>query len=311
MIAFVFEFIGAFFLGSTVTNTIRKKIVAFDDYDNEADVLLLGMFSALTAASIWVYLATKYSLPVSTTQSIVGAIIGFVIVSKGPKAVEWDAVTNIIIFWVATPLMGCVACLLFYVPIRHFILSKQDSYTISTKSYPLFVFVVIFIMITFLLFKGFKRFDALGDWSENNPFLVVLIGIGAGIFFALIAYLALVRTGIVQRYTERSMSTVSITDDTEMNGIEMNGIHVPQTSVQNVDEELGNNGLHSELQSKAEAKDGKKMMGLTSGLNVDIFEDLTKSESDLQKYSTQFDERTERLFEWLSVLAATFGVFAW
>eukprot|EP01084_Bolivina_argentea_P269167 457396_1 len=223
IIAFIFEFIGAFFLGATVTNTIRKKIVAFDDYNGEADILLLGMFSALTAASLWVYLATKYSLPVSTTQSIVGAIIGFVMVSKGSNSVEWDAVINIIIFWVMTPLMGCVSCLIFYTPIRHFILSKDNSYNISQKAYPLFVFIVIFIMSTFLLFKGFKRIDALGDWADTNPGLVVLVGVAAGGIFALIAYLALVRTGFVQKYAEKY-------NQAETKDIEMDNIQVKSAS---------------------------------------------------------------------------------
>merc|ERR1712228_482790 len=93
-----------------------------------------------------------------------------------------------------------IACLLIYTPIRHFFLSKDTSYAKSVAAYPLFVFLVIAIMITFLLFKGFKR---LGDLSEANPGFVVLIGIGCGALFALIAYFALVRTGIVTRYAEQ------------------------------------------------------------------------------------------------------------
>ena len=162
IIAFIFEFIGGFFLGSNVTNTIRKKITDFSFYDGEADILLLGMFSALLAAAVWVYLATKYSLPVSTTQSIVGAIIGFVLVSKGTKAVEWEAVTNIIIFWIGTPLMGMTINMILYWPARHFLLMKDNSYQLSLMLYPIFVFLVLFIMCTFLGFKGFKRIDELG-----------------------------------------------------------------------------------------------------------------------------------------------------
>ena len=163
IIAFIFEFIGGFFLGAQVTNTIRKKITDFGFYDGEADILLLGMFSALVAASIWVYLATKYSLPVSTTQSIVGAIIGFVLVSKGSEAVEWEAVRDIIIFWIATPLMGMAINVILYWPARHFLLMSDNSYKLSVLFYPVFVFLVLFIMTTFLLFKGFTRIDELGN----------------------------------------------------------------------------------------------------------------------------------------------------
>ena len=159
LLAFVFEFIGAFFLGATVTKTIRKSIVNFDAFEGEADLLLLGM----TAASLWVYLPTKYSLPVSTTQSIVGAIVVFSIVAKGTDAVDGDALTQIALFWVFTPIFGCVACLILYTPTRHFVLNRQGD-----ASYRLtLVFFVVGMMSTFLLFKGFKRLNALGDWSAN------------------------------------------------------------------------------------------------------------------------------------------------
>eukprot|EP01084_Bolivina_argentea_P196919 337544_1 len=328
VIAFIFEFIGAFFMGKTVTNTIRKKIVGFDQYDGEADILMLGMFSALTAASLWVYLATKYSLPVSTTQSIVGAIIGFVLVSKGPTAVAWDAVIDIIIFWIATPVMGCAACFLFYIPTRFFILKKDNSYKISLNAYPLFVFIVIFIMLTFLLFKGFKRIEELGDWAEESPGFVILIGMASGMFFAFIAYLVLIRTGIVQRYAERKVPPAN----DELGEIKVERVvtrselHVLTPKTPTADDEAGQRTATGDEEGpqtdantinksmKEDEAAGHKFIAvghkLKSGLEVDIFDDLTKEESDLEKFSTKFDAKTERLFEWLSVLAATFGIFA-
>jgi len=72
IIGAIFDFAGAFFLGSTVADTIRKKIVNTAVYEDEPDVLMLGMFTALISASFWLYIATKYSMPVSTTQAIIG-----------------------------------------------------------------------------------------------------------------------------------------------------------------------------------------------------------------------------------------------
>jgi len=319
IIAFIFEFIGGFFLGSNVTNTIRKKITDFSFYDGEADILLLGMFSALLAAAVWVYLATKYSLPVSTTQSIVGAIIGFVLVSKGTKAVEWEAVTNIIIFWVGTPLMGMTINMILYWPARHFLLMKDNSYQLSLMLYPIFVFLVLFIMCTFLGFKGFKRIDELGDWAEENPGFIVLIGIAIGALFGFIAWLTLVRTGVVSRYAEREqddqpVNTAGDDDDddeipkqTELaetigskSELDIEANIKEKTEKESLSDEVDGNNKFLQMSSKM----------ATSGLEVDVFDDLTKEEQDLQKFSIKFDPKTERLFEWLSVLAATFGIFA-
>ena len=74
VIAGIFEFIGALALGSTVTNTIRKKITDYDYYEGEGDILMLGMFCSLCSAALWLYIATKYQLPVSTTQSIISSL---------------------------------------------------------------------------------------------------------------------------------------------------------------------------------------------------------------------------------------------
>merc|ERR1712176_713328 len=183
--------------------------------------------------------------------------------------------------------------------------------------------------------------DELGDWSEANPGLVVLIGVGAGLFFALMAHLILVRTGIAKRYAEGGHQSVTKKDatsssdgDIESNGVEMDKVQIKSSSNidppndvdqtntvdSTADDEAGakSNDIESSIQQKKkeekmETQNNKFMaMGnkFKSGLEVDIFDDLTKQESDLEKYSTKFDPKTERLFEWLSVLAATFGIFA-
>ena len=103
IIAGIFEFSGAFLLGSAVTDTVRKGITDYAEFEGEEDILLLGMFCSLCSSSLWLYLATRFSMPVSTTQSIVGSILGFAIVAHGFDAVDWESVQNIIIFWLASP----------------------------------------------------------------------------------------------------------------------------------------------------------------------------------------------------------------
>lgn len=106
LVAMVFEFCGAYFAGGEVTETIRSGIV--DPQYMTPDLLVFGMLSALLAAGVWLLLATIKGWPVSTTHSIVGAIIGFASVGVSVHAVHWGAIGPIVASWVVTPVLsGC------------------------------------------------------------------------------------------------------------------------------------------------------------------------------------------------------------
>lgn len=153
-------------LGANVTSTVRKGIVDWDSFIGQEDILMLGMFSSLLSAAIWLALATKYSLPVSTTQSVVGAIAGFALCYKGSDAIHWvgqyedgklveyNGVAFIALFWVLSPFFAAVASVLIFLPIRGCVLRRHDSYAVILKWWPLFVFIVVFVMALFLLIKG-------------------------------------------------------------------------------------------------------------------------------------------------------------
>ena len=104
LIAGVFEFLGAFLAGGEVTSTIRKGIIDAESIEHDPDLLVIGMLSALLAAAAWLTIASRFGWPVSTTHSIVGAIIGFAVVAVGFEAVHWWDVATIAASWVVTPL---------------------------------------------------------------------------------------------------------------------------------------------------------------------------------------------------------------
>ena len=112
IIAAIFEFLGAYLAGGEVTSTIRKGIVSPSLYSNNPDIFIIGMLSALFAAGTWL-LASRKGWPVSTTHSIVGAIVGFVIISMGFEAVSWGKVGNIAASWVVSPLISGSLSFLF------------------------------------------------------------------------------------------------------------------------------------------------------------------------------------------------------
>ena len=106
IIAAVLEFSGAFLVGSHVTDTVRKGIIDPQLFLGTPEILMFGMLGALLAAAVWLQIATYFGLPVSTTHSIIGAIIGFALVAGGSGAVAWPKVSKIVASWVVSPLMG-------------------------------------------------------------------------------------------------------------------------------------------------------------------------------------------------------------
>ena len=114
MIAILFEFAGAYLAGGAVTATIRKGIIDPGILSGNPELLVFGMLSALLAAGLWLLIATHYGWPVSTTHSIVGAIVGFAAVGISVDAVHWDKVSKIVASWVVSPVTaGIIAFFLF------------------------------------------------------------------------------------------------------------------------------------------------------------------------------------------------------
>src|SRR5690606_29636376 len=117
-IAIVFEFAGAYLAGGAVTDTIRQGIVSADVLAGHPDLMVFGMLSALLAAGTWLMLASLMGWPVSTTHSIVGAIIGFVAVGISVDAVQWGKVGTIAASWIVSPLLAGVLSYCLFVSVQ-------------------------------------------------------------------------------------------------------------------------------------------------------------------------------------------------
>lgn len=105
-IAGILNIIGAVFIGGHVTETIRKGIVSIDELAANPHLVMIGCFSALFAASLWVFLATMTGMPVSSTHSIVGAMMGFGLIAGGPSVVYWGKVLGIVASWLICPVFS-------------------------------------------------------------------------------------------------------------------------------------------------------------------------------------------------------------
>ena len=157
VVAGIFEFGGAFLAGGHVTDTVRKGILDPTMVSEEA--LLYGMLAALASAATLLLGATRLGLPVSTTHSIVGAIVGFGAIAVGPEAVNWSKVGQIVMSWLSSPLLSGVLAFLIFNLIRASILDADDPIRQTRRLGPFFFFFVFFIIGLVTLFKGLKNLN--------------------------------------------------------------------------------------------------------------------------------------------------------
>ncbi len=151
-IAGILNIVGATFIGSHVTNTIRKGIVSTQVL-SDPNLALLGAFSALLAAALWVSFATWKSLPVSTTHSIVGAMIGFGIMAGGFSVINWPKLMAVVASWVISPVFSMVIAFVMFKGIVRLILSRRDAFMRALRLSPFFIGLACTVVVLSFLFK--------------------------------------------------------------------------------------------------------------------------------------------------------------
>jgi PiT family inorganic phosphate transporter len=172
LVAAVFEFLGAVLAGGAVTSTIRKGIVDTTPLADKPELLIYGMLAALLAAGTWLLIASKKGWPVSTTHSIVGAIVGFAAVGIGVDAVKWGKVGTIVMSWVASPLTAGVIAYLIYLSVQKLILSQEDPLAKAKRYVPVYIFLAAFTITLVTILKGLKHVGL--DISITNSYLLAV-----------------------------------------------------------------------------------------------------------------------------------------
>ena len=181
IVAAIFEFAGAFIAGGQVTATIRKGIIDPAAITGQPELLVYGMLAALLAAAIWLMVATSRGWPVSTTHSIVGAIVGFAVAGIGMEAVKWGKIGSIVASWVVSPLIGGTIALLLMISVRKLILNADNPFERAKTYGPVYVFLVGWIVALVTMFKGLKHLNLHLTMGESFIAATVI-----GIIVALI-----------------------------------------------------------------------------------------------------------------------------
>lgn len=192
VVAGIFDMLGAILVGAHVANTIRKGLVDPLEFVDTPELFVFGMLAAVLGSALWVNIATYFKLPVSTTHSIIGGVLGFGLVSVGAAGIHWNVVLLVALSWIISPVFGGIIAFTIFSIIKKFILSSETPIERTKRIGPYLTGMVAFILSLSIIYKGLKNLHLDLDFLE--AFVI-------SFFFGLLGYLA--GYFILKRYKEK------------------------------------------------------------------------------------------------------------
>ena len=312
IIAAIFEFSGAVFMGSHVTNTVRKKIVDIDLFDDNPGALMYGMLCADLSSAIWLTIATYFKLPVSTTHSIIGAIVGFSLAYGGADAVNWEKIWLVIASWVASPILAGIFSGILFFMINKFIFQRNNSYQNTIRIFPAITFFTLFINSLFIIYKGSPQLDL----DEIDLWIAILSSFLIGTFTAILVsvfYIPYIKKRIEGNEDIEDVENVENVDDIVVretedvghnNNLEHAESYIQAVRPETVEEENDNFIYDSNLDISENIQNTKK---LVKKLETRKYQEGLE---ELYENSGEIDEKSERVCSFVQVATACFSSFA-
>lgn len=293
-IAAVFEFAGAIGLGGEVTKTIAGSIARPAAFRDDPELFAYGMLIALVSASAWVYFATYLSLAVSTTHSIIGAIIGFALVWRGKDAIVWNdhldkfpysqGLVPVVCSWFVSPIASGIVAAVLFILNRFFILRHKNSTTLAIWCFPVLVVITVFINVFFVLFKGAK--NEL-HWTQDKAAWVAGAVAGGCLILAVFLGVPILKWQLARDAAAQEQAAI----DAEAPKVD---VEVPEPTT---------------MMGKAWARFSHLA---TRGLKVDIHANIEDNAhiAAMHQAAEVFDPKTEQVFKYLQVFSACAVSFA-
>lgn len=275
VLATIFETLGAFLMGNHVTNTIRKGIADYKCFEDNPNVLMYGCMWVILAVGLWLFLASYLEMPVSTTHSCVGGMIGMALVLGGNNCVIWykpvdtfpfvGGVSGIVMSWFLSPLFSALIAALVFNITRNYVLRQDFNSNRLNLAYPILIGSTMTINTFFIIYKGAK-----GLGLDKTPVGIALsIAFGAGGISALITIplVPKLKNYVKQKFSNENKQEIEMTS---------------------VEEELNSN------KNKFNIKDDNEM----------------KIISTIHTNAEKFDKKTEEVFKYLQVFTAICDAFS-
>ena len=298
VIASIFECSGAILMGSHVTKTIRKGIADYECFEDTPELFMYGCFCVLMSVGAWLFLASYLEMPVSTTHSCVGGMIGMTMVTGGSDCVIWykstdsfpwiGGVSGIIMSWFLSPIFSAIVSSFIFYLTRLTVLRRENSFNNSYKTFPIFVGLTITLNTFFIIYKGGKGVGL--DALSVGQALLIACSSGFLLGSAIVPFIPKMKQSINDRFNQRENDPI---DNEEMD----------QCIDNDNDNKNGNkNGNKNRIR--------RCITGIKDNINYDIDQVKINEVKDIHDNSEKFDEKTEESFKYLQVFTAICDSFS-
>ncbi len=304
VIAGIFEFAGAFLMGSSVTSTVQSKICDPMAFEKDPEMLMFGMLCVIIGVAAWLIIATLYSLPVSTTHSCIGGLVGMTIVAKGAHAVKWASVGGVVASWFVSPVLsGLFSCFVFWV-VRKYVLRTKDSFHRAFHFYPVLIGFTLFVLSLFMMLKGIPGLSSKLTW-----WLATLIALAIGVVFALVLGLTVVPVLKKKIEKQRKADSEAVKPDEAPVVIDVVKTEVELPVINKEPAEKAEPVNDSEKEPVKEEKHKEKNTMTHQNIHAELSDEKSVV-YQLHQRAEKFDPYTERVFSYLQVVTATLNAFA-
>jgi len=311
IIAAICEFLGALLLGASVTSTIRKSMIDGDMYADEPDVLMFGMLTALVSASFMMAVANFFALPISTTHTIIGSIVGFSIAAKGFESVMWRNVGLIFVSWAAAPTITGIVAAFFFWFIRRFILRSEEPYKRSVAIYPITIFLAVGLDLFMVFYKAGKNNPQIKEWglAFQIPVAWGISAVLSGIFYFFLR--PFLERRIAAKFDVEANIETSVVAEEAVPAKGMDSTE--KTKAEDTNEGETETEKPKAKKSVYSAIDGSLRKFANATINRDIEAEafaISENTQNLWESGENFDPKTEEMFSYLQVLTACLLSFA-
>jgi solute carrier family 20 (sodium-dependent phosphate transporter) len=341
VLAAVFEFLGSILAGAAVADTIRGGIANQKAFEDRPELLMYGMFIVDVTTGIWLLAATMYGLPVSTTHSAVGSIVGMSIACAGWDAVVWyksvttfpyiSGLSGIILSWVISPVLACAFSVTLFGFTRLLVLRRENSFQIAKYAFPFYTFIAIWFACNAVISKGLpQKKDEISKLPGGLDGAAAWIAACVAFGFAVAS--ATIGNYWIGKQLERDDAEYEAKVSTKLKSIgecpsELKNVVVRKVTISGVHKDTGLYSSPTKLKVNQEhrffgpcggplvpevIKNNSMYKFINDGLDYDIFAciDEDAAVGDTQGACEEFDYKTEQVYRYLQCFTSCFNMFA-
>ena len=304
VLASIFETSGALLMGGHVTKTIRKGIADYECFQDNPGALMYGCMCVCLSVGIWLFIASKYEMPVSTTHSCVGGMIGMTIALKGPQCVTWyeekelfpyvGGVSGIILSWFISPLFSAMISSVFFGITRYSILRSKKSFDRTIYLFPILIGFTVTLNSFFIIYKGAKGLG-LDDTSFDTA-CIISFSIGGISSLLIMPFATSIKKNVLKKFNNESINSNDIMHDDDNNSI--NNLYI---DIKNKDIESKNIICCSNI---------IKYIDDNINENLDNIVKENDNVSNIHSQAEKFDDKTEEYFKSLQIFTAICDSFS-